>query len=221
VKSSPQGQGHHTLQQETGADIAVDDDGVVGTVTIGAKDGRAVEEARRRIAMILDPPTPEVGATYQGRVVNIAKFGAFVSIMPGRDGLLHISKMARSTAASASVRWRTSSNSVRRSRSRLTTSTPRARSRSHSSVTSRSPKRTLVLLVPVTRTAVIEVTVATEAVVTVIVGARARAAREHQRFTLQRVVVVLRSGLRGRTRRRNRRLGPWWPGLRRWRLLAS
>jgi polyribonucleotide nucleotidyltransferase len=44
--------------------------------------------------MILDPPTPEVGATYQGRVVNIAKFGAFVSIMPGRDGLLHISKMA-------------------------------------------------------------------------------------------------------------------------------
>jgi len=98
--------------------------------------------------MILDPPTPEVGATYQGRVVNIAKFGAFVSIMPGRDGLLHISKMAPLNAASASVRWRTSSNSVRRSRSRLTTSTPRARSRSHSSVTSRSPKRTLVLSSP-------------------------------------------------------------------------
>jgi polyribonucleotide nucleotidyltransferase len=90
----PKGKVINTLQQETGADIAVDDDGVVGTVTIGAKDGRAVEEARRRIAMILDPPTPEVGATYQGRVVNIAKFGAFVSIMPGRDGLLHISKMA-------------------------------------------------------------------------------------------------------------------------------
>jgi polyribonucleotide nucleotidyltransferase len=67
---------------------------VVGTVTIGAKDGRAVEEARRRIALILDPPTPEVGATYPGRVVNIAKFGAFISIMPGRDGLLHISKMS-------------------------------------------------------------------------------------------------------------------------------
>jgi polyribonucleotide nucleotidyltransferase len=90
----PKGKVINTLQQETGADIAVDDDGVVGTVTIGAKDGRAVEEARRRIAMILDPPTPEMGATYQGRVVNIAKFGAFVSIMPGRDGLLHISKMA-------------------------------------------------------------------------------------------------------------------------------
>jgi len=73
----PKGKVINTLQQETGADIAVDDDGVVGTVTIGAKDGRAVEEARRRIAMILDPPTPEVGATYQGRVVNIAKFGAF------------------------------------------------------------------------------------------------------------------------------------------------
>jgi len=90
----PKGKVINTLQQETGADIAVDDDGVVGTVTIGAKDGRAVEEARRRIAMILDPPTPEVGATYQGRVVNLAKFGAFVSIMPGRDGLLHISKMS-------------------------------------------------------------------------------------------------------------------------------
>ena len=90
----PKGKVINTLQQETGADIAVDDDGVVGTVTIGAKDGRAVEEARRRIALILDPPIAEVGAVYQGRVVNIAKFGAFISIMPGRDGLLHISKMS-------------------------------------------------------------------------------------------------------------------------------
>ena len=90
----PKGKVINTLQQETGADIAVDDDGVVGTVTIGAKDGRAVEEARRRIALILDPPTAEVGAVYQGRVVNLAKFGAFVSILPGRDGLLHISKLA-------------------------------------------------------------------------------------------------------------------------------
>jgi polyribonucleotide nucleotidyltransferase len=90
----PKGKVINTLQQETGADIAVDDDGVVGTVTIGAKDGRAVEEARRRIEMILDPPSAEVGAIYQGRVVNIAKFGAFISILPGRDGLLHISKMS-------------------------------------------------------------------------------------------------------------------------------
>ena len=90
----PKGKVINTLQQETGADIAVDDDGVVGTVTIGAKDGRAVAEAKRRIEMILDPPTAEVGATYQGKVVNMTKFGAFVSILPGRDGLLHISKMS-------------------------------------------------------------------------------------------------------------------------------
>jgi polyribonucleotide nucleotidyltransferase len=90
----PKGKVINTLQQETGAEITVDDDGVVGTVTIGAVDGRAVEEARRRISLILDPPVAEVGATYQGRVVNIAKFGAFISIMPGRDGLLHISKMS-------------------------------------------------------------------------------------------------------------------------------
>jgi polyribonucleotide nucleotidyltransferase len=91
----PKGKVINALQQETGADIAVDDDGMVGTVTIGAKDGTAVEEARRRIATILDPPLAEVGATYQGKVVNITKFGAFVNILPGRDGLLHISKIGQ------------------------------------------------------------------------------------------------------------------------------
>ena len=90
----PKGKVINTLQQETGADIAVDDDGVVGTVTIGAKDGTAVEEARRRISLILDPPTAEVGAIYDGKVVNITKFGAFVNVLPGRDGLLHISKLS-------------------------------------------------------------------------------------------------------------------------------
>ena len=90
----PKGKVINTLQQETGADIAVDDDGVVGTVTIGAKDGNAVEEARRRIALILDPPTAEVGVVYGGKVVNITKFGAFVNVLPGRDGLLHISKLS-------------------------------------------------------------------------------------------------------------------------------
>ena len=90
----PKGKVINTLQQETGADIAVDDNGVVGTVTIGAKDGRAVEEARRRISLILDPPSADVGAIYEGRVVSIAKFGAFINILPGRDGLLHISKLA-------------------------------------------------------------------------------------------------------------------------------
>jgi polyribonucleotide nucleotidyltransferase len=91
----PKGKVINALQQETGADIAVDDDGMVGTVTIGAKDGTAVSEARRRIETILDPPLAEVGATYQGKVVNITKFGAFVNILPGRDGLLHISKIGQ------------------------------------------------------------------------------------------------------------------------------
>jgi polyribonucleotide nucleotidyltransferase len=89
----PKGKVINTMQQETGADIAVDDDGKVGTVTIGARDGSAVEEARRRIELILDPPKAEMGAVYQGKVVNVTKFGAFVNILPGRDGLLHISKI--------------------------------------------------------------------------------------------------------------------------------
>jgi polyribonucleotide nucleotidyltransferase len=91
----PKGKVINALQQETGADIAVDDDGVIGTVTIGAKDGAAVAEARRRIEQILDPPKAEVGQVYPGRVVNITKFGAFVNILPGRDGLVHISKLGR------------------------------------------------------------------------------------------------------------------------------
>ena len=91
----PKGKVINALQQETGTDIAVDDDGVVGTVTIGAKDGAAVDEARRRIELILDPPKAEVGRVYTGKVVNITKFGAFVNILPGRDGLVHISKLGR------------------------------------------------------------------------------------------------------------------------------
>ncbi len=90
----PKGKVINTLQQETGADITVDDDGVVGTVTVGAKDGDAVVEAQRRISLILDPPTAEVGAIYEGKVVNLTKFGAFVNVLPGRDGLLHISKLS-------------------------------------------------------------------------------------------------------------------------------
>ena len=90
----PKGKVINTLQQETGADITVDDDGMVGTVTIGAKDASAVAEAKRRISLILDPPTAEVGEVYQGKVVNLTKFGAFVNVLPGRDGLLHISKLS-------------------------------------------------------------------------------------------------------------------------------
>lgn len=91
----PKGKVINTLQQETGADISVDDDGVKGTVTIGAKLGSAVDDALSRIQLIINPPRPEVGATYEGKVVNITTFGAFVNILPGRDGLLHISKLGQ------------------------------------------------------------------------------------------------------------------------------
>jgi len=89
----PKGKVINTIQQETGTDITVDDDGTVGIVTIGSTDAGAVAEAERQIRLILHPPTAEVGATYTGKVVNITKFGAFVNILPGRDGLLHISKL--------------------------------------------------------------------------------------------------------------------------------
>jgi len=91
----PKGKVINAIQQETGADVAVDDDGMVGRVTIGATESTAVNEARRRIELILDPPTAEVGKVYAGKVVNITKFGAFVNILPGRDGLLHISRLGQ------------------------------------------------------------------------------------------------------------------------------
>ncbi|HMK97723.1 MAG TPA: S1 RNA-binding domain-containing protein, partial [Acidimicrobiales bacterium] len=93
----PKGKMINSIQQETGADISVEDNGVVGTVTVGARDGGAVKEAVRRIEMILDPPRAEIGANYKGKVVNITKFGAFVNILPGRDGLVHISKLSKLT----------------------------------------------------------------------------------------------------------------------------
>jgi polyribonucleotide nucleotidyltransferase len=89
----PKGKMINTIQGETGADISVDDDGAIGTVTIGGTDPDAVAEARRQIELIVNPPAADVGATYMGKVVNITKFGAFVNILPGRDGLLHISKI--------------------------------------------------------------------------------------------------------------------------------
>jgi len=91
----PKGKVINTIQQETGADIAVSDDGAVGIITIGSPDSAKVEDARSRILAIVDPPTAEVGETYEGRVVSITKFGAFVNILPGRDGLVHISKLGR------------------------------------------------------------------------------------------------------------------------------
>ena len=91
----PKGKVINAMQQETGADINVDDADGVGRVTIGSKDGAAVNEARRRIELILDPPKASVGDVYTGKVVNITKFGAFVNILPGRDGLIHISKLGK------------------------------------------------------------------------------------------------------------------------------
>jgi polyribonucleotide nucleotidyltransferase len=64
-------------------------------VTIGSVDGGAVAEARRQIELIINPPSASVGEVYAGKVVNITKFGAFVNILPGRDGLVHISKLGR------------------------------------------------------------------------------------------------------------------------------
>jgi len=89
----PKGKVINAMQAETGADISVDDDGMVGVVSIASANRDAVAEAERQVKLILDPPTPEMGITYQGRVVNITNFGAFVNIMPGRDGLVHISKI--------------------------------------------------------------------------------------------------------------------------------
>jgi polyribonucleotide nucleotidyltransferase len=91
----PKGKVINSIQGETGADISVDDDGLVGVVSIAAVDMGAVNEAERQIKLILDPPTADLGAVYAGRVVNITKFGAFVNILPGRDGLVHISKLGR------------------------------------------------------------------------------------------------------------------------------
>ncbi|MGC8481016.1 MAG: polyribonucleotide nucleotidyltransferase [Acidimicrobiales bacterium] len=89
----PKGKTINTLQQESGAEVSIEEADGFGIVTIGAKDLAAAEIVRRRIAEILDPPKAEVGVVYHGKVVNITKFGAFVNILPGRDGLLHISKL--------------------------------------------------------------------------------------------------------------------------------
>ncbi len=77
------------ITEETGTTIDIDDD---GTVKISAVDGKAAEAALERVKQIT--AEPEVGATYQGKVVKIVEFGAFVNFMPGRDGLVHVSEIA-------------------------------------------------------------------------------------------------------------------------------
>ncbi len=77
------------LTEETGASIDIQDD---GTVTIASVDKAAGEEAKRRVELIT--ADVEVGRIYEGRVVKLMDFGAFVSILPGKDGLVHISQIS-------------------------------------------------------------------------------------------------------------------------------
>jgi polyribonucleotide nucleotidyltransferase len=86
----PKGKMINQIQDETGAEITIEDD---GTIYIGATDGPKAEAARTMINGIANPTMPEVGERYLGTVVKTTTFGAFVSLMPGRDGLLHISKL--------------------------------------------------------------------------------------------------------------------------------
>ncbi len=89
----PKGKVINALQDETGAEIMVDEDDSGARVAIAATDRAAVAAAEERIRAIVFPPEVELGAVYTGRVVNITGFGAFVNILPGRDGLVHISKL--------------------------------------------------------------------------------------------------------------------------------
>ena len=88
----PKGKTINAIQDETGADISIDDD---GTVFIGAVDGESAEAARARVNAIANPVNPEVGEQYLGTVVKNATFGAFISLVPGKDGLLHISEIRK------------------------------------------------------------------------------------------------------------------------------
>lgn len=88
----PKGKIINQIQDDTGADISIEDD---GTVYIGATDGPSAEAARDAINAIANPQTPEVGEQYLGTVVKLASFGAFVSLLPGKDGLLHISEVRK------------------------------------------------------------------------------------------------------------------------------
>ena len=86
----PKGKIINQLQDDTGASISIEDD---GTVYIGATSGAAADAAKAAINAIANPTMPEVGERYLGTVVKTTNFGAFVSLMPGKDGLLHISKL--------------------------------------------------------------------------------------------------------------------------------
>ncbi|MEZ5116339.1 MAG: polyribonucleotide nucleotidyltransferase [Candidatus Nanopelagicales bacterium] len=88
----PKGKIINQIQEDTGAEITIQDD---GTIYIGATNGAAAEAARDTINQIANPTMPAVGERYLGTVVKIASFGAFVSLVPGKDGLLHISEVKK------------------------------------------------------------------------------------------------------------------------------
>jgi polyribonucleotide nucleotidyltransferase len=88
----PKGKIINQIQEDTGATITIEDD---GTIHIGATDGDAAEAARSKVNAIANPTMPEVGERYLGTVVKTTTFGAFVSLVPGRDGLLHISEIKK------------------------------------------------------------------------------------------------------------------------------
>ena len=86
----PKGKMINQIQDDTGANISIEDD---GTIFIGATNGESAEAARSLINAIANPTMPEKGERYLGTVVKLMNFGAFVSLMPGKDGLVHISKL--------------------------------------------------------------------------------------------------------------------------------
>ncbi|WP_342022125.1 polyribonucleotide nucleotidyltransferase [Arthrobacter citreus] len=88
----PKGKMINQIQEDTGADISIEDD---GTVLIGATDGTSAEAARAAVNAIANPQVPEIGERYLGTVVKTTTFGAFVSLTPGKDGLLHISELRK------------------------------------------------------------------------------------------------------------------------------
>jgi polyribonucleotide nucleotidyltransferase len=88
----PKGQMINQIQDDTGTDITIEDD---GTVYIGATDGPSAEAARATINAIANPMVPEVGERYLGTVVRVVDFGAFVSLTPGKDGLLHVTQLRK------------------------------------------------------------------------------------------------------------------------------
>ena len=88
----PKGKMINQIQDDTGADISIEDD---GTVYIGATNGESADAAKAAINAIANPHVPEIGERFLGTVVKLATFGAFISLLPGKDGLLHVSELKK------------------------------------------------------------------------------------------------------------------------------